>query len=272
MNRPESPQSAFPIPDVQSWPDERGTAIDQVGIRGLRYPLLVADGDGVAQPTIATCNVYVALADDVKGTHMSRLVALLESRTDPTRPPLSCANFRALVDDLVAQLEAPAGRIEIAFPFFLRKSAPVSGVESLLDYEARIEGELAGGVYRQRLTVATPVTSLCPCSKEVSEYGAHNQRSTITITARTNGELFLTDLIRVAEEEASSELFGILKRADEKYVTERAYNNPRFVEDLVRGVAARLSANPRIDGFIVEAENFESIHNHSAYARIARGL
>ena len=272
MNRPEGPQTAFPIPDAQSGTDERRIAIDHVGIRGLRYPLLFADSDGVAQPTIATCNVYVALAEERKGTHMSRLVALLESRSDPGEPPLSVANLRGLLDALVVLLEAPGGRIDIAFPYFLRKSAPVSGVESLLDYEARLEGELVDGRYRQTVTVATPVTSLCPCSKEISEYGAHNQRSTITIAGRSQEPLFLSELIRIAEEEASCELYGILKRADEKYVTERAYNNPRFVEDLVRGVAARLQADPRIDGFVVEAENFESIHNHSAYARIARGL
>ncbi len=271
MNRPESPQTAFPIPDVQSRPDARRTAIDQVGIRGLRYPLLFADSDGVARPTIASYNVYVALAAERKGTHMSRLVALLEARGEAQQPALSVVNFHQLLDTLVVLLDAPAGRVEIAFPFFVRKSAPVSGVESLLDYEVRIVGELADGIYRQTVSVAAPVTSLCPCSKEVAEYGAHNQRSTITITARSAGPLFLTELIRVAEDEASCELFGILKRADEKYVTERAYDNPRFVEDLVRGVAVRLEADPRIDGFVVEAENFESIHNHSVYARIARG-
>jgi len=272
VNRPEGPQSAFPIPDAQSGTDGRRLAIDQVGIRGLRYPLLFADADGNAQPTIATCGVYVALAEDRKGTHMSRLVALLESRSAPGQPPLTVANFRALLDALVVLLDAPGGRIEIAFPFFLRKSAPVSGVESLLDYEARVAGELEGGTYRQSVAIAAPVTSLCPCSKEISEYGAHNQRSTITILARSPEPLFLTELIGIAEEEASCELYGILKRADEKYVTERAYDNPRFVEDLVRGVAARLQADPRIEGFAVEAENIESIHNHSAYARIARGL
>ena len=164
--------------------------------------------------------------------------------------------------------------MEIAFPFFIRKSAPVSGVASLLDYQVRIAGELLGGEYTQTLTIAAPVTSLCPCSKEISDYGAHNQRSVVTITAAAGAEapVWLTEIIRVAEEEASCELYGLLKRADEKYVTERAYNNPRFVEDLVRGVAARLADDPRLDGFVVEAENFESIHNHSAYARIARGL
>jgi GTP cyclohydrolase I len=154
----------------------------------------------------------------------------------------------------------------------VRKTAPVSGVASLLDYELRLAGELSGGRYAHTITVAVPVTSLCPCSKEISDYGAHNQRSTITITAHPNAPLFVHELLRVAEEEASAELYGILKRADEKYVTELAYNNPRFVEDLVRGVAARLDADPRLDAFVVEAENFESIHNHSAYARIARGL
>jgi GTP cyclohydrolase I len=272
VNRPENPQTAFPIPDVQSRPDGRRTAIDQVGIRGLRYPLLFADSDGIARPTIATYNVYVALAADRKGTHMSRLVALLEARGEAEQPALSAANFHQLLDTLVVLLDAPGGRVEIAFPFFVRKTAPVSGVESLLDYEVRIVGELAAGRYRQTVSVEAPVTSLCPCSKEVAEYGAHNQRSTITITARSSRPLFLTELIRVAEDEASCELFGILKRADEKYVTERAYDNPRFVEDLVRGVALRLESDPRIDGFVVEAENFESIHNHSVYARIARGL
>jgi len=272
MNRPEQPSRLMPIPDVQSGADDRQLAIDQVGIRGLRYPISFADRDGVAQGTIATCNVYVALPEDRKGTHMSRLVALLEERAVPGAAPLTVANLRQLLDDLVARLDAPGGRIEIAFPFFVRKTAPVSGVASLLDYEVRLAGDIDRGRYSHTITVAVPVTSLCPCSKEVSDYGAHNQRSTITITARPRERVFVAELLRVAEEEASAELYGILKRADEKYVTEHAYNNPRFVEDLVRGVAARLAADHRIDGYSVEAENFESIHNHSAYARIARGL
>jgi GTP cyclohydrolase IB len=272
MNRPESPQVLFPIPDVQSGRDDRNIAIDQVGIRGLKYPLLFVDADGIAQPTIAVCNVYVALAEDRKGTHMSRLVALLESRSEPGEPPLSVATFRNLLDALVVLLEAPGGRIELAFPLFIRKTAPVSGVASRLDYEVRLAAELTRGEFRQTQTVAVPVTSLCPCSKEISEYGAHNQRSTVTIAVRPGAPLFLTEVIRIAEEEASCELYGLLKRADEKYVTERAYNNPKFVEDLVRGVAARLTADPRVEGFVVEAENFESIHNHSAYARIVRNL
>lgn len=272
MNRPEQPQDIFPIADVQSGADDRELAIDDVGIKGLRYPLLFADADDPAQPTIAVCNVYVHLPAERKGTHMSRLVALLEARTAPGEPPVTVINLRNLLEALVVLLDAPGGRIELAFPFFVRKSAPVSGVASLLDYEARLTGELQDGVYRQTVAVAVPVTSLCPCSKEISEYGAHNQRSLITITAREQEPVSLTEIIGIAEAEASCELYGILKRADEKYVTERAYNNPRFVEDLVRGVAARLAQDARFDAFSVEAENYESIHNHSAYARISRGL
>jgi len=272
MNRPEIPNALMQIPDVQSERDERRIAIDQVGIKGLRYPLPFADRDGVAHTTIATCNVYVALPEDRKGTHMSRLVALLEERAAPGAAALTVATLRELVEDLLIRLEAPGARIELAFPFFVRKLAPVSGVASLLDYDVRLSAELADGKYSHAITVAVPVTSLCPSSKEIAEYGAHNQRSIVTISARPSAHLFVGELLRIAEEEASAELYGILKRADEKYVTERAYDNPRFVEDLVRGVAARLSADTRIDGFVVEAENFESIHNHSAYARIARNL
>jgi GTP cyclohydrolase I len=272
MNKPDRPQLVMAMPDVQAGADDRRLAIDQVGIKGLRYPLVFADGDGPGQPTIATCNVYVSLPEDRKGTHMSRLVALLESRADPAAAPLTLAGIRMLLEELVVLLEAPAGRIEMAFPYFVRKTAPISGVASRLDYDVKVEAELAGGAYRHELTVAVPVTSLCPSSKEISEYGAHNQRSMIVIRARPVAPIDLIDLIRVAEEEASCELFGLLKRSDEKYVTEYAYNNPRFVEDLVRGVAARLTAEPRVGAFVVEAENFESIHNHSAYARIARGL
>jgi len=272
MNRPEPLAHLMAIPDVQSGSDDRQLAIDQVGIKGLRYPLPFADRSGVVNATIATCNVYVALAEDRKGTHMSRLVELLEERAAPGAAPLTVANLRELLDDLVVRLDAPGGRIELAFPYFVRKTAPVSGVASLLDYDVKLTGELDKGVYRQTITVHVPVTSLCPCSKEISDYGAHNQRSIVAIGVRPREPIFIDELLRVAEEEASAELYGILKRADEKYVTEQAYDNPRFVEDLVRGVAARLAADPRLDGFVVEAENFESIHNHSAYARIARNF
>jgi len=271
MNRPETPSHLIPIPDVQSGRDERNLAIDRVGIKGLRYPLSFADGDAGAHTTIATCGVYVALPEQQKGTHMSRLVALLEERAMPGAEPLTVAGLRGFVEDLLARLDAPGGRIEIEFPYFVRKLAPVSGVASVLDYDVRLTAEIADGVFCSTVGVAVPVTSLCPCSKEISAYGAHNQRSLVTVVVRPRTSVGVSELLRIAEEEASCELYGILKRADEKYVTERAYDNPRFVEDLVRGVAARLAADERFSAYTVEAENFESIHNHSAYARIARG-
>jgi len=271
MNRPDHPSRLVPIPDTQGAADDRDIAIDQVGIKGLRYPLPFVDRDGVVQTPTVSCNVYVALPADRKGTHMSRLVALLEARAAPGAAPIGVATLRDLLDDLTTRLEAPGGRIELAFPFFVRKLAPVSGVASLLDYDVNLTASLADGRYGSTVAVTAPVTSLCPCSKEISDYGAHNQRSLVTIAVRPRTPVFVSELLRVAEEEASAELYGILKRVDEKYLTERAYDNPRFVEDLVRGVAARLASDPRFDGFVVEAENFESIHNHSAYARIARG-
>lgn len=271
MNRPESPGLLMPMPDVQGGRDERKLAIDRVGIKGLRYPLQFADSDGAVHTTIATCNVYVALPEEQKGTHMSRLVALLEQQAMPDAPAFTVASLRPFVEQLVGGLAAPGGRVEIAFPFFVRKLAPVSGVASLLDYDVRLTGELDDGVFTSTIGVFVPVTSLCPCSKEISDYGAHNQRSLVTIVVRPHEPVFVSELLRIAEDEASSELYGILKRADEKYVTERAYDNPRFVEDLVRGVASRLAVDGRFSAYTVEAENFESIHNHSAYARIARG-
>ena len=233
---------------------------------------MFADGDGIVQGTVAHCNVYVALPEDRKGTHMSRMVMLLEERFAPGAAPLSVAGLRALLDDLLLRLNVPGGRIELRFPFFVRKTAPISGVASLLDYEVALTSELVDGRFALTIAVAVPVTSLCPCSKEISDYGAHNQRSRVTIVVRPREPVTILELLRIAEEEASCELYGILKRSDEKYVTERAYDNPRFVEDLVRGVAARLASDPRFERFSVEAENFEAIHNHSAYARIAHGL
>jgi GTP cyclohydrolase I len=271
MNRPETPSRLMPIPDVQAARDDRQLAIERVGIKGLRYPLPFADDGSLLQSTIATCNVYVTLPEDQKGTHMSRLVELLEERAAAPGEPLTVAGLRGFTEQLVARLHAPGGRIEIAFPYFIRKTAPVSGVASLLDFDVQLTAELADDAFTSTVAISAPVTSLCPCSKEISAYGAHNQRSLVTICVRPRALVTIRELVRIAEDEASSELYGILKRADEKYVTERAYDNPRFVEDLVRGVASKLAADPRFSAFAVEAENFESIHNHSAYARIARG-
>jgi GTP cyclohydrolase I len=264
MNRPESP-----IPDVQSHPDERSLAIDRVGIRGLRYPIRFADGAAPAQPTIATCSLSVALPAEQKGTHMSRLVAVIDELAEP----LAIARLPAMLDALLTRLDATSGCIGIEFPWFRRKAAPVSGVESLMDYEVRLAAEAADGARAISVTLVVPVMSLCPSSKAIADYGAHNQRSHLTLAVRVRdpGSITLEELIALAEEEASCELYAILKRADEKYVTERAYDRPRFVEDLVRGIAASLVRDHRFEGFRVEAENFESIHNHSAYACIDRG-
>jgi GTP cyclohydrolase I len=218
------------------------------------------------QPTVGTWNLDVHLPAEQKGTHMSRFVALLEEN----KAPLDAATFRTMLAVMLEKLEAEAGRIEVSFPYFVNKTAPVSGVQSLLDYEVTLAGETRNGVTRLFLKVLVPVTSLCPCSKKISQYGAHNQRSHVTIDAELNGEVAVEELVRIAEEEASCELWGLLKRPDEKFVTERAYENPKFVEDLVRDVAQRLNADERIAAYVLEAENFESIHNHSAYAVIER--
>jgi len=264
MNRPEAPA----IPDVQSHPDARELAIDRVGIRDLRYPLRFSDGGGEPISTIASCNLYVALPAERKGTHMSRLVSVIDEMADP----LSLASLPKLLEALLTRLEAEAGCVEIAFPWFVRKAAPVSGAQSMMDYEVRLSAEALDGERTLGVTVVVPVMSLCPSSKAMADYGAHNQRShlTLSVRPRSGASLTLAELIALAEEEASCELYGMLKRADEKYVTERAYERPRFVEDLVRGIAARLVDDPRFEGFSISAENFESIHNHSAYAEISK--
>lgn len=256
----------FAIPDVQSTPDTREIPIQRVGVRAVRYPFEYCDGTGRLQHTVGLWNLDVALPADQKGTHMSRFLALLEEQADV----LDDAGLAQLAGRMLELLGAQAGRIEVAFPYFLRKRAPISGVESLLDYEATLVVHRDVAATRTYLQVQVPVTSLCPCSKEISRYGAHNQRSHVTIRAEAQGDLTLESLVRVAEAAASCELWGLLKRPDEKFVTERAYENPKFVEDLVRDVAVGLDADPRVLAYVLEAENFESIHNHSAYALIER--
>jgi len=255
---------AFAMPDVQSSLDVRQIPIQRVGVKAVRYPLTIRTSGGELQPGVGLWNLDVHLPADQKGTHMSRFVALL----DEHRAPLDQAAFRTMLVAMLAKLEAHSGRIEVSFPYFVMKIAPVSGVQSLMDYEVTLTGEMRGGETRISLKVLVPVTSLCPCSKQISQYGAHNQRSHVTIKAKLRTHMWIEELIEVAESEASSELYGILKRPDEKYVTERAYDNPKFVEDMVRDVATRLNADERIGAYAVESENFESIHNHSAYALI----
>jgi GTP cyclohydrolase I len=254
---------ALIMPDVQSSADTRHIPIQRVGIRGVRHPMLVQAGDGSALATVANWTLTVALPAEEKGTHMSRFVALLEKyRSTPMTPAL----FRAMAQEMLPLLHAESGDITAAFPYFVNKSAPVSGVQSLLDYEVQWIARARQDQVEFELVVQVPVTSLCPCSKAISEYGAHNQRSHVTVSAIIRDDVGMEEIIRLVEDEGSCELWGLLKRPDEKYVTERAYDNPKFVEDLVRDVAARLSAQTGIARYRVEAENFESIHNHSAYA------
>jgi GTP cyclohydrolase I len=252
------------IEDVQNRTDTRQIAINRVGVKDLFHPVRVKDRAGGEQHTVANFNMYVYLPHNFKGTHMSRFVEILHRH----ERELSVDSFRQMLREMLTKLDSEAGHIEMNFPYFVMKKAPVSGVESLLDYRATLVGEIRGDRDETSIRVVVPVTSLCPCSKKISAYGAHNQRSHITITARIREHVWLEELIDIAEQEASCELYGILKRPDEKFVTERAYDNPKFVEDMVRDIAVRLNSDERIRAYVVESENFESIHNHSAYALI----
>lgn len=263
-------KDALHIPDTQSARDERHLAIQRVGIKSIRYPLQLVIGD-VVSPTVAMWGLDVALPAEQKGTHMSRFIAWL----DALDRPLDAASLRSELGVMLDKLHATEGRIDAAFPFFLRKRAPVTGVQSLLEYQGRwvaeavtgASGTVASTVWAE---VVVPVKSLCPCSKEISDYGAHNQRSHVTIRVELLRDIPWSELVRFAEDSASCEIWPMLKRADEKWVTERAYENPKFVEDMVRDVALRLNADARIGRYSVDVENFESIHAHSAYARIER--
>ena len=256
------------IPDTQSAGDDRHLAIQRVGVKDVRYPLQLTVA-GAVQQTVARWALDVALPAEKKGTHMSRFIAWLDALALSGRP-LDAAELRQRHAAMLDKLDAREGRIEAAFSFFLRKRAPVSGVQSLLDYQGRWISETRGGITSVHAEVAVPVKSLCPCSKEVSDYGAHNQRSVVTMRVELLQPVEWHELVRFAEEEASSEIWPLLKRSDEKWVTEHAYENPKFVEDLVRDVALRLNGDTRIGRYRVDVENFESIHNHSAYARIER--
>ena len=256
---------ALHIPDTQSERDERHLTIQRVGIKDVRYPLQLKVA-GAVQTTAALWDLDVSLPADKKGTHMSRFVAWL----DALDAPLDAPGLRQRHAQMLQLLDADEGRIEARFNFFVRKRAPVSGLTSLLDYQGRWITETRAGVTRVHAEVGVPVKSLCPCSKEISDYGAHNQRSLVTIRVELLQPIEWHELVRFAEDQASSELWPMLKRVDEKWVTERAYENPKFVEDLVRDVALALNRDPRIGRYRVDVENFESIHNHSAYARIER--
>ncbi|MDD3577053.1 MAG: GTP cyclohydrolase FolE2 [Halothiobacillus sp.] len=255
------------MPDVQSSFDPRNIEIDRVGIKAIRHPLTVVDGD-YRQATIAECELTVALPADKKGTHMSRFVALLNA--EPL--VLSLATLPDWIRRMAALLNAQTADAHFNMPFFVEKSAPVSGQKALMDYQLSLSGHLdAQGQVETRLELVVPVTSLCPCSKEISTYGAHNQRSHVTVTACvTDASLSIVDLIGKIEDQGSCALWGLLKRPDEKYITEYAFDHPKFVEDMIRDVAGTLADYPGIAGYRVTVENFESIHNHSAWAVIDR--
>jgi GTP cyclohydrolase I len=262
-----TPRDAACIPDVQGFADSRRLAINKVGIKAIRHPVRVLDKTGGVQHTIAVFNMYVGLPHNFKGTHMSRFVEILNKQ----EREVSVESFESMLREMVKRLEAETGHMEMVFPYFVNKQAPISKVASLMDYEVTLIGEIGpADTFIQRVKVVVPVTSLCPCSKKISERGAHNQRSHVTVTAQINDFVWIEELIALVEGQASCELFGLLKRPDEKYVTERAYDNPKFVEDMVRDIAGLLNADPRIDAYAIESENFESIHNHSAYALIER--
>jgi len=254
------------IADVQNSADTRRIPINKVGIKDIRHPVRIRERDGKDQHVVANFNMYVDLPHNFKGTHMSRFVEILNNH----EREISIESFKEMLREMAERLEANSGHIEMKFPYFINKAAPVTGVKSLLDYDVLFIGDIINGDLNMKVKVIVPVTSLCPCSKKISDYGAHNQRSHVTVTVEIKDFMWIEELIEIVEQEASCELYGLLKRPDEKHVTERAYDNPKFVEDMVRDVAARLNDENRVMSYIVESENFESIHNHSAYALIER--
>jgi GTP cyclohydrolase I len=252
--------------DVQSSHDHRAINIDKVGIKDIRHPIQVKDRQGNIQHSVANFNMYVALPHNFKGTHMSRFVEILNNH----EWEITVDSFKVMLSEMTSLLDAEVGHIEMKFHYFINKQAPASGVKSLMDYEVTFIGERNKNKNNITIRVVVPVTSLCPCSKKISDRGAHNQRSHVTVDVTTEAFIWIEELIDVVEKQASCELYGLLKRPDEKMVTERAYDNPKFVEDMVRDVAAQFNKDKRIVAYTVASENFESIHNHSAYALIEK--
>ncbi len=254
------------LPDVQSSQDTRAIAINKVGIKDIRHPIQVKDRTGQIQHTIANFNMYVDLPHEFKGTHMSRFVEILNNHDWE----ITVDSFKTMLTEMTSRLDAEVGHIEMGFHFFINKTAPASGVQSLLDYDVTFIGERKNNKNIINIKVVVPVTSLCPCSKKISDRGAHNQRSHVTVNVETEEFIWVEEIIDMVEAQASCELYGLLKRPDEKIVTERAYDNPKFVEDMIRDIAHQLNIDERIIAYTVESENFESIHNHSAYALIEK--
>ena len=251
--------------DVQATRDERRVAIDKVGVKEVAYPIRVRTRGGGEQQTVANVNMYVSLPHHVKGTHMSRFLEVLQEHCQELTP----GEVRSICHRLRERLDAEEAHLELSFTYFIEKHAPVTGLSGLMDYQVSIKA-CSNGQDDFILGVRVPATSLCPCSKAISKYGAHNQRCEIEAEVRLRSMLWIEDLVEIIESSASAELYSVLKRPDEKFVTEHAYENPKFVEDIVRDLALRLDADDRIEWFSISSENFESIHNHSAYASIER--
>lgn len=255
--------------DVQNMPDGRKIYIDKVGIKNLKLPIVLMDKAHGTQNTIADVNFYVDLPHNFKGTHMSRFIEILNEH----RESLNISRLDQILQTTRKRLNALKAHLELTFPYFIEKEAPVSKAPGLIDYSCTISAASNGNEKNDIvLIVRVPITTLCPCSKEISRHGAHNQRSIVTLSVRTNATIWLEELIKTVESQASCEVYSLLKRQDEKYVTEKAYENPRFVEDIVRSVTEIISKDSRVDWFSVESENLESIHNHDAYAYIERNL
>lgn len=254
------------LKDIQSEPDPRNLPINKVGVKDISYPVVVLDRAEGRQHTVARVNMYVDLPHNFRGTHMSRFIEILNRY----QGGISTLNIREILEEMKVALSARNAHFEIDFPYFITKEAPVSREKAKMEYRCKLSASSFDDYYV--LEVSVPVLSLCPCSREISEYGAHNQRSIITITIKAQERIWIEDVIAIAESAASSDIYSILKREDEKYITEKSYGNPMFVEDMVRSAAERLMKNERILWFSVESENMESIHNHSAYARIEMDL
>ena len=255
------------LKDTQNEPDHRKIPIDRVGVKNLRYPIQIRDKAHAVQSTIANVMLTVDLPHHYKGTHMSRFIEVLNEHG----PVIHVDNIRHILDSLRQKLHSEKAHLDFEFPFFLEKKAPATGSVGLMDYNVRFSATAEGQTCDFVVTVIVPVTTLCPCSKAISQFGAHNQRGQVTYSIRFHKPIWIEDLIQLVESCASSELYSLLKRPDEKAVTERAYLHPVFVEDLVRNVAARSDLEPNIKWYRVEAENFESIHNHNAYALVEKG-
>jgi len=254
--------------DIQKERDNRNMPIDKVGVKNLKYPIKVLDREKGCQHTVGTINMYVDLPHESKGTHMSRFVEMLHM----LQPEISPKSFSMILDQMKKDLDAASAHMEVTFPYFIEKQAPVSHTKGYMEYSCRLIGtSRADGSVDLISEVTVPISSVCPCSKEISDYGAHNQRGEAKLAIRSKRFVWIEDIIKVVENAASCDLYSVLKRVDEKWVTEKGYQNPKFVEDIVRDIAVALEKDPNITWFSISVENFESIHNHSAYAMITRG-